>query len=280
MSPAAVRASTAAPAGGRRGRPGSTTGAGAASSLQAARLALAVVLGTRLALSPFAAAVGQPDALWHPRGTGLVFASPPPVAVVVGLQLVGVAGAALHLWRRRLLPLVVAWGCLLLLAGLRTSLGKILHNDVLLVLAAGPLLLAGSRPDADEARTGLDCAAAIVLLSYLSTAWWKLLHAGPAWAFSDNLRWSLAAGRGGSHAPGLSGWLVDRPSICVVLACGILALELGAPLLWLRPRLTPAWVAAAALLHGGTWLVLGLDYWAHLATVSLVLLPWARMRRR
>jgi hypothetical protein len=239
-----------------------------------------VVLGLRLLLSPFAATVGQPDALWRPRGTGLVFASPPPVALVLALQVAGAAGTGLYLWRRRLPPLVVAWACLLLLAGLRTSLGKILHNDVLLVLAAVPLLLAGSRPEADEARTGLDCAAAVVLLSYLSAAWWKMLRSGPAWVLSDNLRWSLAAGRGGSRWGALSGWLVDHPGACMVLAGGILSLELGAGLLWLRPGLTPAWVVAAALLHGGTWLVLGLDYWAHLATVALVLLPWARMRRR
>ena len=351
-------------------------------ALGAAQLGLAVCLGLRLALSPFAAAVGQPDALWRPRGIGLLFASPPPLALVVSLQVLGVAAAAVFVWRRRLPPLVVAWVCLLLLAALRTSLGKILHNDVLLLLAAPPLLLAGSvRPDepkghrrpagspeelgghrrlaasseeleglrpagssedleshvrpagpseelrgrgrpagsseelagsiptglatlrssrlasgllaplrrreagagslAEEAaRTGLDCAAAIVLLSYLCTAWWKLLHTGPAWALSDNLRWALAAGRGGSNWAALTDWLVGHPAACVALACAILGLELGSALVWLRPRLAPAFAAAAALLHAGTWLVLGLDYWAHLAAVALVLLPWARMRSR
>ena len=260
----------------------STTAAerGSASALSLARLALAIVLGVRLALSPFAAAVGQPESLWHPRGTGLLLATPPPVDVVVGFQVLGVAAAALFVWRRRLVPLVVAWCCLLVLAGLRASLGKILHNDVLLVVAAGPLLLAGDRPDDADARTGLDCAAAIVLVSYLSAGWWKLLRSGPAWALSDNLRWALAAGRGGSRWPALTGWLVDHPLACGASACGILALELGAPLLWRRPRLAPGFVAAATVMHGGTWLVLGLDYWAHLAAVALVLLPWARMRRR
>ncbi len=317
--------------------------------LAVARLVLAVVLGLRLALSPFAAAVGQPDALWRPRGTGLLFAAPPPVAVVVALQVVGVTAAAVHVWRRRLGPLVLAWACLLVLAGLRTSLGKILHNDVLLMVAAAPLLLAGPFPSEsrrrrirprpvpsespprrfrpygssespgapfsgqqvtlrnagpgsgllaplrrwwacspravapatdDEARLGLDAAAALVLVSYLSAGWWKLLRSGPAWALSDNLRWSLAGGRGGSRWPAATDWLVGQPALCMALAGGILTLELGAPLLWLRPRLTPWFVAAATLMHAGTWLVLGLDYWAHLAAVALVLLPWARMRRR
>lgn len=283
-------------------------------------MALGVVVGLRLALSPFAAAVGQPDALWLPRGSGSLFASPPPAGAVFALQLVGVAAAGLYLWRRRLAPLMLAWVCLLLLAGLRTSLGKILHNDVLLLVAAVPLLLAGPVPSeepqgsfspdsaqrkeghgsrrrarprrwlarsshaarptpAEAARTGLDAAAAIVILAYLSAAWWKLLRSGPAWAFSDNLRWSLAAGRGGSRWPALTDWLVARPPVCVALASGILALELGAALVWLRPRLVPAFVAAAGLMHAGTWLVLGLDYWAHLATVTLVLVPWTRMRR-
>jgi hypothetical protein len=265
-------------------------GASPAGALGAARLALAVVLGLRLALSPFAAAVGQPDALWRPRGTGLLFPTAPPAAVVLGLQVVGVAGATLYVWRRRLPPLVVSWACLLLLAGLRTSLGKVLHNDALLLLAAGPVLLAGSGRGGrsvaagavadDPARTGLDAAAAIVIVSYFCTAWWKLVHAGPAWALSDNLRWALASGRGGSRWPAFTSWLVAHPAVCVALACGILALELGAPILWLRPRLAPWYVAGAALLHAGTWVVLGLDYWVHLAIVALVLLPWARMRRR
>ena len=262
----------AAPGGGAGGRPGTP--------LAVARAALAVVLGLRLALSPFTAAVGQPDALWLPRGTGLLFPDPPSVAVVVALQVAGAGAAMLHLWRRRLVPLVVAWACLLLLAGLRTSLGKILHNDVLLLVAALPLLLAGPASDDEEPRTALDAAAAIVLLSYLSAVWWKLLRSGPAWALSDNLRWALAAGRGGSRWPALTEWLVDHPVVCIGLACSILALELGAPMVWLAPRLAPAFVAAAALMHAGTWLVLGLDYWAHLATVALVLLPWARMRAR
>jgi len=245
----------------------------------AVRTALAVVIGVRLALSPFAAAVGQPEALWLPRGTGLVFPRPPSVAVVVGLQLLGVAGVVLHLWRRRLAPLVVAWVCLLLLAGVRTSLGKILHNDVLLVLATAPVLLAGRDPDDQEARTGLNAAAAIVLLSYLAAGWWKLLRSGPAWALSDNLRWSLAAGRGGARWSALAGWLVATPVACIGLACGILTLEAGSFVVWLRPRLAPLFVAAATLMHLGTWLVLGLDYFAHLATVAVVLLGWARMRR-
>jgi hypothetical protein len=282
-----ICANPAAPAAQTAGRWRS-----AVRSLEGARLALAAVLGLRLALSPFVAAVGQPDALWRPRGTGRIFPSPPPAALVVALQVVGVAAAVAYLvlvLRRRrsagdrreaVLPLAVAWACLLVLAGLRTSLGKILHNDVLLLLAAGPLLLAGTDPDEEGARTGLDAAAAIVVLGYLSAFWWKLLRTGPAWALSDNLRWALAEGRGGARWPALSEWLVAHPAACVALACSIVALEAGAVLLWLRPALAPWFVAAATAMHAGTWLVLGLDYWAHLAAVALVLLPWARMRRR
>ena len=49
--------------------------------------------------------------------------------------------------------------------------------------------------------------------------------------------------------------------------------------MWLRPRLAALFVAAATALHLGTWLVLGLDYFAHLATVAVVVLSWARMHR-
>ena len=51
-------------------------------------------------------------------------------------------------------------------------------------------------------------------------------------------------------------------------------------LVWIRPRLVPVFVAAAVVMHIGTWLVLGLDYFAHAATVAAVLVPWARMRER
>lgn len=262
---------------------GGRTGASpvpATSALARARTAVAVLLGLRLVLSPFADAVGQPDALWWPRGTGLLFfAGPPPVGAVLALQGIGALGAAAYLRRRRLGPLVLAWVCLLVLAGLRTGLGKVMHNDVLVVLATAPLLLAGRAPDEEEARTGLDAAVAIVLIGYLCAGWWKLLTSGPAWAFSDNLRWALVAGRGGARWPALSDLLTRWPAACVVLAAGILALELGAPLVWLRPRLAPLFVAAAATMHLGTWLVLGLDYFAHLATVAVVVLSWARMRR-
>jgi hypothetical protein len=259
--------------------PGAPVGRPAVQHLAVVRLLLAVVLGLRLALSPFAAAVGQPDALWRPRGVGLLFATPPPVGLVVGLQVLGVAGAATYVWRRRVAPLAVAWACLLVLAALRTSLGKILHNDVLLVLVAGPLLLAGTAPDERDARTGLDAAAAIALLSYFCAGWWKLLRSGPEWVFSDNLRWALARGRGGARWRGLTDWLVDHPLVCVALAGGIFLLEIAAAAVWLRPSLAPLFVAAAAVMHGATWLVLGLDYWAHLAAMALVLVPWARMRR-
>lgn len=248
--------------------------------LATARLALAVVLGLRLGLSPFTAVVGQPGALWRPRGIGQVFATPPPVGLIVALQVLGVVGAAGYVWRRRLAPLVVAWACLLLLGAVRTSLGKILHNDVLLVLVAGPLLLAGAKPDDDAARTGLDAAAAIVLLSYFCAGWWKLLRSGLGWATSDNLRWALAGGRGGARWRALTDWLIAHPAVCIALAVALLALELVAALVWLRPSVAPLFVAAAGLMHVATWLVLGLDYWAHLAAMALVLVPWARMRRR
>lgn len=274
--PGAGPGAAAAPAGRR---PLAVGGGRAAGLLATARLALAVVVGLRLALSPFTAVVGQPEPLWHPRGIGQVFATPPPVGLIVALQALGVAGAAGYVWRRRLTPLVLAWACLLLLAAVRTSLGKILHNDVLLVLVAGPLLLAGAEPDDDAARTGLDSAAAIVLLSYFCAGWWKLLRSGLDWATSDNLRWALAGGRGGARWRALSDWLIAHPAVCIALAMALLALELVAALVWLRPSVAPFFVAAAGLMHAATWLVLGLDYWAHLAAMALVLVPWARMRR-
>ena len=75
-----------------------------------------------------------------------------PSAWVIGaLQVIGaiaaVAGRRPAPARTSRSPL--AWASLLVLAGLKDSLGKILHNDVLLLLAAVPFLMA-----AGEARSG------------------------------------------------------------------------------------------------------------------------------
>src|SRR5688500_4833774 len=97
------------------------------------RTVLALLIAARLALSPFRALANVPDALFVPVSGLLPFRSVPSVGVIVAVQLVGAAAALLAAaGRRPRVTLPIAWLALLALAGLRSSLGKILHNDVLL----------------------------------------------------------------------------------------------------------------------------------------------------
>lgn len=108
----------------------------------------------------------------------------------------------------------------------------------------------------------------------------KLVSSGPAWVTSDNLRWALYA----SGDSDLALFLADRPWLAHALAAGTLLLELGFPLVLLRPRTAWVFVPGVVLLHAGIWMAMGLDYSAQAATAVVVFTNWpllvAAMRRR
>ena len=87
---------------------------------------------------------------------------------------------------------------------------------------------------------------------------------------SDNLRWALYA----SGDSDLALFIADRPWLAHALAAGTLLLELGFPLVLLRPRAAWLFVPGAVLLHVGIWLAMGLDYSAQAATVVVVFTNW------
>jgi len=56
----------------------------------------------------------------------------------------------------------------------------------------------------------------------------------------------------------------------------VLLLEITFPVILLqRRRVNAVYAAAAVAFHGGTWLALGLDYWAWAAVVAVVAVDWS-----
>jgi hypothetical protein len=87
------------------------------------------------------------------------------------------------------------------------------------------------------------------------------------------MQWGPSVGEPG--LPSLARWVGDSGVLSRLSAAFILGVELTFPLAiwkrWARP-----WLAAAAVvLHLGTWLLLGLDYWAWALAVPIVLVDWS-----
>lgn len=256
--------------------------------LVAVRRALAVVIGLRIALSPFRALAASPDAIFDPPAFLAWLAGVPDVEVIIALQLVGVVAAGLALaqrWPRA--SLAVAWLALLVLAGLRTSQGKVLHNDLLLLLATVPFLLGPAVTEGDRQRRCSDFAwphwasMAVIAMAYFFAGWWKMRLSGIEWVTSDNVQNLMYTAAGGNRPPTdvVALFVGDHIWVGRSLAVITLFTELGAPALiaWRRTRLL--FVVLAGGLHVGTWLALGLDYWTWLATDVIVLTTWWTWRR-
>src|SRR6266545_4716619 len=100
--------------------------------LAALRIGLCTLLAWRLATRDFAFVADQPAALFQPVSFMKLLPQMPSHDVTVALQVAG------GLWTRASLP--VAFACALVLNGMLNSTGKIVHNDVLLLLCIVPLL--------------------------------------------------------------------------------------------------------------------------------------------
>jgi hypothetical protein len=267
---------------------------GSARRLAALRIGLGAILTVRLASGPYLELAHQPAALFRPISFMRLLDDMSLPGLVGLLQVVGVLAAlcaTVGLTTRMNLPL--AWLVALPLMAMTSSLGKTVHNDVLLLLALVPLVLVPARTaaawslDAWVARVtgpapGPDVGAefgwpvrtamVVVVGAYFFSGLAKLLHAGPAWV-GGNLRWVLYAASDGQPAPnGAALFVADRPLLASALAVGTLVLELGVPVVLWRPRLAPLVVLAVAALHAGIWATMGLDYWPMAATAAVVLL--------
>lgn len=248
-----------------------------------AATALSALIGLRLALSPFRGLADLPAELFRPVPFLRFLDQGPPVEVIVAFQVVGTAAASMAvLGRGRRVAFPIAWASLLFLAGLRASRGKIQHNDLLLILAAVPFLVAPLEARFRSLRRSaafgwpLRSALVVVAGSYSFAGFHKLTESGLAWVTTDNMRWILYTGSQGSHSvwPDLAVAIADRDWLSHLLAGGVLAFELGfVAVLWL-PRLRTHFALGAVALHAGIYLTLGLDYWTYAALALLFVVDW------
>jgi hypothetical protein len=259
------------------------------------RIGLCGLLAVRLATGPYAQLASQPAALFRPISFLRVLERMPPRGLVVALQALALAAALLAaagLWTRVVLPL--AWAAALPLVAMTSSLGKVVHNDVLLLLCLVPLLPApaGAAWSLDARRRqapgpgpafGWPARTAMVVVAgaYFFSGLAKLLHAGPTWVTSGNLRWVLYASSDQQPDPNpYALFVADRPVLAHLLAAATLAVELGFPLVLWRPRLAWLFLPAAVALHAGIWLAMRLDYSAMAATALLVMVDWPSIAAR
>jgi hypothetical protein len=222
----------------------------------------------------------------------------PPRGVVLALQVAGVAAALLAtVGLRTRVALPMAWGCGLILGGMVGSMGKLVHNDALLLLAMVPLLAAPSadawsvdaalsrspRVPVPSARHGWPVRVAMVVTAgaYFFSGLAKMMFSGPAWVLSDNLRFVLYASSDVRAAPNaLALFIADRPWLAHAIAAATVLVELGFPIVLWRPRAAWLFVPGAMALHAGIWMAMRLDYWAWVATLVIVFVDWPALADR
>ena len=263
---------------------------GDARRLAAVRIGLCGLLATRLSRGSYVSLAGQPASLFRPRSFMHLFGSMPSRQVVLTIQIVAITAAvlaAIGLRARVTLPL--AWAGALFLNGMATSVGKIVHNDVLLLLCLVPLLAApvadASPVDAKKGRTrpagwsvrhGWPVRTAMVVAAgaYFFTGLAKVVFSGPAWVLTSNMRWVLYASSDAHATPNHFALLIaDRPLLAHGVAALTLLVELGFPVVLFRARAAWFFVPGAVALHAAIGATMGLDYSAWAITVLVVFVP-------
>jgi len=260
---------------------------GSAHRVACLRTALVVIIGLRLISHQWWSMSGRPAELFRPVPVVSWLATVPPMWLLVVVEVVGLIAVALCVmskWPR--VTFVMAWASLFLLAALHSSAGKIMHNEVLLLLACIPLWFAPSwarpwdRRESTASGWPPRLALVVVAIVYFMTGLKKLISSGLDWVASDNLSWVLYAG-----APSDKSVL---PAVAIALAgtwlppviAGVsLTLELAAPLLLWGRRSRYLFAAGIVGMHVGIGLLIGLDYSAWALTVIVLVFPWDRLRQ-
>ena len=254
------------------------------------RSALCALLAWRLLEGPWQDVAGRSDGLYRPVSIMHLIPSMPGETVATVAMVAGVAAAvvaAFGRWLRVTLP--VALAAAILLNAMWSSTGKIMHNNVLLVLCLVPFAVAAfSRThrrlkDAPAGRSEaygwpLGLAMVVVAGAYFFAGAAKLWHSGLDWVTSDNMRWILYAASDKQADPnGLALFVADNPLLAHGLAGATLLLEITFPIVLVWAAARWVYVPAAVLLHLGIYLTMELDYSAQALTVVLVFADWDRV---
>lgn len=153
----------------------------------------------------------------------------------------------------------------------RSSFGKILHSENLLVLHVGVLAVASFLRDAE--RWTLRTMSIATVLTYVVAGASKLRAGGLAWLTGKALGEWLAFDAvrkielGSFHSP-VAAWVAASPSVCAVLAIFTLVVELGAPVALASPRLARIWAALAWCFHAGILVTMAIGFFYPLSGVA------------
>lgn len=265
--------------------------------LAAVRIGLFGLLAWRLAITDYGFVAGQPAALFDPVSLFHLLDSMPSAGLTTVLQPIAVIAAltaAAGVFPRLSFPLAFALALFLNL--MLNSTGKIVHNDVLLMLSLLPLLATprtasrawslrpgpgvvfgerSSHPSGSAYGWPIRTAMIIVALAYLFAGLQKLRYSGTDWVTSENLRWVLYAASDSRADPNsLALFIADRAWLSHLLAGATLAVEIGFALCLPFARLRWLFVPGVVGLHLGIWLMMGLDYSAQFLTVIIVFVNW------
>lgn len=233
----------------------------------------------------FLALADRPAADFEGVGILAPLSSPPSSGILVALIVMALAtGVAATLgWRYR--PSVIIFALtMLVLTTLRGSWGQLLHFENLMVLQL--LVLAGSpaadawsidarRSDGDQrvnddersTRYGwpLAIAGLVTIVTYVITGIAKLRYGGLDWLSGDTLQNHIAYSAArldllGGNEPILAEFAVRQEWVLAAGAVGAVAIELGAPVVFLGRRCRNVWVAAAWLMHVGILLTMAVGF--------------------
>jgi hypothetical protein len=277
-------------------------GPGDPRQLAALRIGLCSALLLRLATRTdvYLAFADQQPGLFRPQSYMTLLPgmpSRPVIALCLGVGIAAAALAAVGLLSRTMLATALV--AALLLDGMHTAQGKIMHDGVLLVLCLIAIVFArhGDAWSLDAwlarrraQRRGVVAAAPVagtaygwpvrtamlvVALAYLSAGFHKAAESGGVgWAASDNMRWILYVASDAQRHNTAALWIAEHPWVAHLAAYGLLATECLFVLVLLAPRLRWVFVPAVVALHAGTWLLLRLDYSAWVLCVVTVFVSW------
>ena len=260
----------------------------AAGRVRAMRLLLALLIGARLATGPYRGLSGQPAALFRPVWFLAWLDHMPSAGVLVGIEVVGLVGAALAVaaWHERW-TFAAAWGSLLVLSGCRASRGKVQHNDLPCSWWPGCWRGAGRAAAARRATVGgLGLAGAHEPRGRGGRVRPQRLPEGHQQRARVGAQRQPAQrhvrARFSGHAPtdSIALYIGDRPWLAHLVALATLVIELGAVVVIVRPRPRPAYLAAVTALHLSIFLTHGLDYSMWVGTAAVVLIDWDAVLRR
>lgn len=256
------------------------------------RSALCALLAWRLAIGPWQEVAGRADGLFRPVSVMHLASSMPGDTVALIATIAGIAAAvaaACGLWLRVSLPTALA--AAVLLNSMWSSTGKIMHNNVLLVLCLIPFAAAVFSPTHRRLRDDLHgrseaygwplgVATIVVAGAYFFVGAVKLWHSGLEWVTSDNMRWILYAASDKQAEPNdVALFIADHPALAHALAGATLFLEVTFPIVLFWAAARWLYVPGVVLLHLGIYLTLGLDYSAQALTVLVVFTNWDRLPR-